>query len=494
MKGAICIIGSGIGGLSAGVRLAQAGRKVILFEKESRTGGYAISYKRKGYRFDLALHVVPSGGPGQEFHGMVDSLGLSDKIKFIRLKEGFNVILGNYRFQMPNSYQQLQEVLQQEFADEQEGLSRFFSDTEEKARSYAPLFDYTVPKYRSVPSFLTKLPIFLKQSNQSTRDYFHSYFKDERLMAILFQPAVFMGIPMDEFPTVNFIMMFYLLFKNGMYTIEGGGQGLTDGLKEQFLELGGELKTSTPIQKIIIKDKRAQGVVCAKGTSYECDGVIGANSLHDVVNRLVGRSHFNKRYLDNLDALASSISVMALNLGLDCHPKDLGIDAHISMIFPDPDIDSCMRQQENRVNMNGFSITAHCNSDPGFNSDNRYNLSLVGGTDPDKWLVMDEAQYLAEKQRITDETIEMADKLYPGLKKHIQVTNLATPRTMFRYTANPLGAIMGPKCTCGSHRRIMKAANLPINNIIMGGAWTNRLGGFMQSMKSGILAAESLLK
>ena len=164
------------------------------------------------------------------------------------------------------------------------------------------------------------------------------------------------------------------------------------------------------------------------------------------------------------------------------------------MTFPDADIDSCMKKQENRTTMDGFSITAHCNSDPGFCEDGKFSLSLVGGTDPKKWLALDKKQYTSEKKRVIEKTIEQANRLYPGLKECVQIADLATPKTMLRYTANPLGAIMGLKCTCGSHRQIMKAANLPIKNIIMGGAWTNRLGGFMQSMKSGILAAESLIK
>jgi len=492
MDRTVVIIGSGIGGLSCGVKLAQQGAKVTLFEKEARTGGYAIGYKRAGYHFDLALHVVPSGGPGQEFSSMVDSLGLSDGVQFIRLKEGFNVILNDYRFQMPNAYDELFDKLCHDFPENRDSLHRFSSDLEKHVNSYAPLFDYTVPKYRSVPSFLPRIPAFLKHSMLSTRDYMEQFFNDRKIMAILFQPAAFMGIPMRDFPTVNFMMMFYLLMKNGMYTIAGGGQALTDSLRKRFQQLGGHLVTGAEITRIIIKNKKAVAVESADGSRLPCDAVIAANSLYDVVNRLVGRSHFPQRYLQNLDNLNPSISVLALNLGLDCHPGDLGIKPHITMFFPDKDIDRCMDQQQHQIEMSGFSITAHGNSDPACYTDGHFSVSLVGGTDPDQWLSMEDGQYKNEKERIVNETITKADTLFPGLKSHIRLSDLATPRTMQRYTNNPKGAIMGFNCTCGSHRMIMKAADIPIANITVGGAWTNRLGGFMQSMKSGILAAESV--
>lgn len=488
----IMIIGAGIGGLSSGVKLLQRGFAVTLFEKEPRAGGYAVSCRRGGYHFDLALHVVPSGGAGQEFSTMVNSLGLADTVKFIKLREGFNVVLGDYHFQMPNSYDELLAKLCSEFPAERDKLKRFSNDLEKHMISYAPLFDYTVPKYRSIPIFLPKSAAFLKHSMMGTKKYLEQFFDDARIMAILFQSAAFMGIPMRDFPTVNFMMMFYLLMKNGMYTIAGGGQALTDGLKEKFKQLGGTLATNTVVEKIIVVKKRAVAIITSDGLRYDCDGIIAANNIYDVVNRLVGRPNFSDSYLRNLDSLSPSLSVTALNLGLDCHPNDLGINPHITMVFPDPDIDRCLEEQSRRIDMDGFSITAHCNSDHDFYNNGCYSLSLVGGTDPGKWLAMTDAEYRAAKERITIQIMDKADKIYPGLKHHVKVTDLATPRTMQRYTANPQGAIMGFNCTRGSHRRIMKAANIPIGNLIMGGAWTSRLGGFMQSMKSGILAAETI--
>jgi hypothetical protein len=51
---------------------------------------------------------------------------------------------------------------------------------------------------------------------------------------------------------------------------------------------------------------------------------------------------------------------------------------------------------------------------------------------------------------------------------------------------------MGFNCTTGEHRKLIKAARLPLANVIVGSAWTNRLGGFMQSLKSGVIAAEKI--
>jgi prolycopene isomerase len=324
------------------------------------------------------------------------------------------------------------------------------------------------------------------------KTYLQRFFTDQRLIAILFQPAAFMGIPMRDFPTVNFMMMFSLLMKNGMYTIAGGGRRLTDGLKERFLELGGTLYTTTAAEKIVIAKRKAVAVLLRDGRRIPCNAVIAGNNLHDIVNNLIGRSHFSGKYCRNLDTLKPSVSVMALNLGLDCPPKNLGMDCHIAMVFPGTDIDGCFTKQYRQIEPSGFSITAHGNSDPEFIKTSGHTLSLIGGTAPEMWLAMNEKQYRQEKERVSHELITLAEKRYPGLRDHIVTTDLATPRTMARYTGNPLGAIMGLNCTVGTHRHILKAVKMPISNVIIGSAWTNRLGGFMQSVKSGILAAERI--
>src|SRR4051812_49527565 len=52
----VAVLGGGPAGLTAGYRLAQQGRPVIVFEAEDQVGGIAQTEVRDGDRFDLGGH------------------------------------------------------------------------------------------------------------------------------------------------------------------------------------------------------------------------------------------------------------------------------------------------------------------------------------------------------------------------------------------------------------------------------------------------------
>jgi prolycopene isomerase len=86
------------------------------------------------------------------------------------------------------------------------------------------------------------------------------------------------------------------------------------------------------------------------------------------------------------------------------------------------------------------------------------------------------------------------EALYPGIGARVRVKDLATPRTMRRYTGNPAGAILGFACRMGVHRPLLAANSLPVGRLALASAWTDKMGGFLQVVKAGVAAAEKTAK
>ena len=76
----VVVVGSGLGGLLCAIELARQGFKVCVLEQHRVAGGYAHSFRRKGYHFDISLHAIGGLAPGCLTHGVLNSLGIYDKL------------------------------------------------------------------------------------------------------------------------------------------------------------------------------------------------------------------------------------------------------------------------------------------------------------------------------------------------------------------------------------------------------------------------------
>jgi len=160
--------------------------------------------------------------------------------------------------------------------------------------------------------------------------------------------------------------------------------------------------------------------------------------------------------------------------------------------FPDANLDDWLKKQREGRTLDGFSITAYANSAP--EARENHVVSIVGGSCARAWSELDEQDYPRVKQEVAQDVLAKVGRLFPGLSEHVQTTDVATPRSLQRRTGNPSGAIMGFDSACGMLRRIMSVSRLPVAGLYLAGAWTDRLGGFMQSMEAGVRASRKLLR
>ena len=299
---------------------------------------------------------------------------------------------------------------------------------------------------------------------------------------------------MKQFPAINFLIMFYLLFTTGMHTIQGGGQALTDALLERINQKGGEVITGRPLDQIILNRNKAVAIRLRDGSERSAAAFVSNINTPGLVKHLVGESNLPKHYVKALRQLRPSLSILQMHVGLDCPVQDLGITRHISIIFPDEDMDRAMEKQNSSTQLEGFSLLAPGITDPRPQAQNERVLSVVGGVSADAWLNLNEDKYRQLKQQSSEHILALIEREYPGIKKHIRTIDLATPHTFRRYTENPNGAILGFDTSLEMHRTIMKISRFPIRNVFLANAWTSKLGGFMQCMKAGKLAGERVLK
>ena len=90
----VIVIGSGAGGLTAVVALAQAGKKVLVLEQHDRPGGWTHSFTLNGYCFSPGVHYIGSLEEGGGLRRIYDGLGVSGDLTFCELNpDGYDHII-----------------------------------------------------------------------------------------------------------------------------------------------------------------------------------------------------------------------------------------------------------------------------------------------------------------------------------------------------------------------------------------------------------------
>ncbi len=103
---------------------------------------------------------------------------------------------------------------------------------------------------------------------------------------------------------------------------EGGCQAITDTYSKAFTKLGGEIMLNAPVEKAVVKDGKVVGVI-VNGEEIDCDMMVYNGDIKTAVNKVIGAEHFDKEYVDYVNALKYSWGGTTVKLAVDGHLTDL---------------------------------------------------------------------------------------------------------------------------------------------------------------------------
>ena len=137
-------------------------------------------------------------------------------------------------------------------------------------------------------------------------------------------------------------------------------------------------------------------------------------------------------------------------------------------------------------------LTCYDVSDPDFSSPGTCQAALVSLQYAEPWLSIPPTQYADTKYRYAQAMLDLAAKLFPGLREHIEEVEAATPLTHMRYLGHPGGAIYGFE-QHAKDSSLFEERKSPIRGLFFAGSWVGP-GGFHPTLASGVSAAKAVLK
>ena len=340
MKKTISIIGSGFSALAASCYLAQQGHTVIIYEKNDSIGGRARQFKSNGFTFDMGPSWYWMPDVFERFFQDFDKKQ-SDYYELIKLNPAYRVYFGIDDF--INIYDNL-EAIKSVFENIEKGSGQKLQTFINQAKSnydiaikdlvYRPGIS---PLELITPKTILKLNQFLSNVSSDIR----KEFKNERLIQILEFPVLFLGAKPSNTPSFyNF--MNYADFGLGTWHPKTGMFDIVRSIEKLALELGVTIKTNSVIEKIIVENKTATGIII-DGKTIQSDIILsGADYQHtETLLEKEHRTYSDKYWEKRVFAPSSLLFFVGFDKKIEniTHHAlffDVDFNQHAADIYDDP--------------------------------------------------------------------------------------------------------------------------------------------------------------
>ncbi|MEZ6061856.1 MAG: NAD(P)/FAD-dependent oxidoreductase [Planctomycetaceae bacterium] len=450
------IIGAGMSGLSAGVRLAYFEKKVCILERHTTIGGLNSFYRLRNRNYDVGLHAITNfARPGSKT-GPLSKLLRQLRMKWddfdLRPQLQSSIVFPGCRLKFTNDFELLLSQVCGVFPKQIDGFRKLLRRIDDHDA------------------------LNLDRKAQSARAVVGEHLSDPLLIDMLFCPLMFYGSATPHDMDFNqFVIMFKSIFYEGFGRPFDGIRLILKRLVRHFKALGGTLKLRAGVREIIQRNGRAAAVVLDDGSEIEADNILSSAGAAETM-RLVDPSRPAARAVPGDISFVESISV------LDTEPASLG--HRDTIIFYSDSLPFRYERPSDPVDLRSGIICSPNNFDYSRPlEDGRVRITALA--EPDYWIHLPEEEYRQQKVRWNHRIIESALAHIPDFRPHVVDTDVFTPRTIRRFTGHLNG------CVYGAPEKFVNGLT-PVRNLYLCGTDQGFLG-IVGAMLSGITIANRYL-
>jgi len=488
------IIGSGLGGLSCATAFARQGFKPLVLEQHYVPGGYATTFKRKDFVFDVSLHST-TVGERNGIHNLIPGFPEITEVEFVPHPNLYRVIYPDYDIRVPQkNLDGYITILTGYFPDEKEGITALFEDMKGVAGDINKIS--AARGKVDMSKFPFEFPYLYKSSSKTWGEMIDARIKNPKLKAVISTLWGYYGLPPSKLASIYYALPTIGYLQEGGYYPKGKSQIISNALVKFIEGQGGMVKLKSGVEKILVKEQTAYGVKTTDGKEYQGKVVISNANAYDTFHKMLDEGEYLKDYLTKMENFSVSFSSFQIFLGLknDLIGK-LGIKDTEIFYETGYDPEEGYRSALNAdVENSGFGLTLYDNLYPGYSPEGKNTLNILVLQGYDHWKKYEadyfkdeKTAYRNEKERMADILIKQVEKtLLPGLSNAIEVKEIGTPLTNVRYTGNYRGAIYGWDQTLDNSGINRLPHNTPIKNLYLAGAWTRPGHGYSGVIWSGL--------
>ncbi len=412
------IIGAGMSGLAAGIRLAYYDQRVCILERHWTIGGLNSFYRMNGRNYDVGLHALTNYTEKGTKKGPLARL-----LKQLRLR-----------------HEDFQLAPQSGSAIRFPGVQlRFNNDINLLRSEIAARFPSQVDHFEKLMSKLIEYDDLKQEDFEiSTRQVLGEIFTEPMLIEMLLCPLMWYGNAREEdMDFGQFCIMFRSIFLEGFARPVGGVRLILKHLVKRFRSLGGKLRLRSGVAKIHVEDGRAVAVELEDGQILTAKNILSSAGVVETL-RLCDDSSEEVPVQAGEMSFIESISV------INKKPKQFGFGETIVFFNNSPKFD--WRKPEHELCDTRTGVICSPNNyeyDEGNLAENEGFIRLTTIANHRLWEQLPQNEYARAKLRWYDHSVAAAIEFMPDFRRYVVDTDIFTPKTIRRFTSHDNGAVYG---------------------------------------------------
>jgi phytoene dehydrogenase-like protein len=470
----IVIIGAGLGGLTAGAKLAKEGRKVLVIEQHNRPGGCATTFRRGDFTLEVGLHEMDGPSPRDMKTRIFNDLDVFNNVEFLKVPEFYRFINDHLDVTVPHEPEIAISMLSDLFPSETAGIKAYF--------------DQILNPKKRVPG--------AEVTDSSIGEFLDSVIGNNDLKLILLGN---LGYFHDDPYTLS--LSYYSLAQGSYYNggasyIRGGSQKLSDHLAGYIKSHNGEVLLNHIATKLIYENQKVTGVKFRKKNesaemTVTAQEIIANNAIRNVAELLAGEK--GEELMNEISDQRAGASLLTVYFGFSKPLKEIGNRFYSTFVF-----DSSVKTPGDIIANNhddfsrrSFTFVDYSQVDSGLAPEGKSVGALCCTDYLRDWEGIDRKEYNARKELVAAVFVERLEKIIPGIKDIIEYCEVGTSATVRRYTLNPEGAVYGFAQT--PSRKVFDSFK-SLENLHFASAWGKTGGGFSGAIFGGYMCAFNILR
>lgn len=472
----IAIIGAGLAGLATGCYARMNGYRAHIFEQHTLPGGVCTAWKRQGYTIDGCIHWLMGSKPGSFFHQVYREVGALEGNCLMYLDHFSRVMVegGSKSLDITADLDRLEADMKALAPEDAPAIAEIMAGARavrglelapDQPRELMTFFDHLRQMWR-----LRRAGRYANRYNMSVTSF------AQRIN----NPFLRWAITNTFVPEMPMLFLFWLLGEladGQLATVEGGSLVFAQAIARRCADLGGEISYGASVEEILVEDDRAVGVRLADGSVNRADVVISAADGYSTIFNLLGGRYVDQAIRERYEKWPLFRPFVLVSFGVADQLPGKPTDHLIRLEAPFAIGTELIDSMAVRI----------CNHDPTLAPPGKTVVQAAVETDFDYWyeLQQDRSAYEAEKGRVAAEVLKRLEWYLPGIDAQVEVTDVATPYTLWRYTRNHRAAFEGWLMTSDMLRVQVRKMLPGLDNFYMAGQWVEPGGGVPAVIPSG---------